>query len=120
VQVAAGARVDGVAVEPAPEPLGGVRAARVAPAEDRRQRLPVPVDGDEAVREAGRRVGLLAAEDTLDELLHLRGVGRLVALLPQLARGLRAVVEALRAHGGRPDVEREHRHRRLVSPTGGS
>ncbi len=107
VEVRAGARVHLAGVEAAAQRLGRAGAARVAPAEDRRQRLPAAVDRDEAVREARRRVRLGAAEDRPDERGHLGGVGRVVALLPELAGRLGALVEALRAYRRGADVEGE-------------
>ena len=102
-----GACVNRVGVEPSREPLGRAGAARVAPAEDRRQRVPVGVDGDETVREARGRVRQLVAEHAADGRGDLRRVVRVVFLLPQLAGRLCAIAEPLGAHRGRADVERE-------------
>ena len=78
-------RVDGLGVEPPREPVRLVGAARVAPAEDRRERVPVPVDGDEAVGEARGRVRLLVPEHAPDGCCDLGGIVGLV-LSPAAAR----------------------------------
>ncbi|HZC76022.1 MAG TPA: nucleotidyltransferase domain-containing protein, partial [Gaiellaceae bacterium] len=82
-------------------------AARVAPAQDRRERVPVLVDGDEAVREARGRVRLVISQDASDSGRYLAGIVAVVLLLPQLAGRLGALVEPLRAHRGGADVECE-------------
>ena len=108
MQVGAGAGVDGIVVEPATEPLGGVRAPSVAPAEELGQRLSVAVERDEAVAEARDAVRFGAVEHLAAESDDLVGVAAVVALLPQLVDRLALLVEPLRPHGGRADVEREH------------
>ena len=97
-------------VEPLREPFRRVGATRVAPAEDRRERVPALVDGDEAVREARGRVRLLVPEHAPDGCRDLGWIVGLVLLLPQLAGRLAALVELLGAHRGGADVECEHAH----------
>jgi len=111
VEECARARVHLRWIEALGQPLCGVCAARVAPAEDRRERVPVFVDGDEAVREARCRVRLRVAEDAPDGGGDLVGLCALVPLPAQLFRRLPALVEALRAHRRGADVEGEDCHR---------
>ena len=99
VEERAGARVHRLGVEPAREPLGRGGAARVAPAEDRRERVPVRVDRDEAVREARGRVRLLVPEHAADGRCDLGGIGRL-RTLPAAAR--RPALRARRSAGPAP------------------
>src|SRR5207237_10014330 len=91
---------------------GGFGAPAVAPAEHRGQGPAGRVECKEAVAEAGRAdcvdAVVAAADHLADEPHDLVGIPAVVALLPPLVDRLAVLVEALRAHRGRADVEREH------------
>jgi len=112
VEMRTGSRLDGGWVDAPPEPLGGLAAAGVAPAQYGRQGPTRIVERDEAVPEAGSadRIDALvtAADHLVDEAHDLVGIPAVVAFLPPLVDRLGSLVEALRAHGGGADVEREH------------
>jgi hypothetical protein len=99
--------VNPLGVQLLPEPLGSARAARVAPAENRRQRVPLAVDGDEAVSETRDRVRDVPVQDTVDGGEDVVRIRTLVRLLVELAVGLATRLEVLGSNRGRPDVERE-------------
>ena len=108
MQVGAGARVDGIVVEPPAQPRGRVRAARVAPAEKLGQGLSLAVERNQAVAEARDAVRFGAVEHLAAQGDDLVRVAAVIALLPQLVDRLALLVERLRPHRGRADVEREH------------
>ena len=64
----------------------------------------------EARRADGVHVLVAPVDHRADELDHLVRVRALVALQLQLVDRLAALVEALRTHRGRADVERQHAH----------
>src|SRR6185369_5593844 len=78
VEERAGARMNRLRIELAREALGGVCAACVAPAENRRERVPLSVDGEEAVREARNRLRLFVAKHTPHGPCHL---GRIIGVV---------------------------------------
>ncbi len=84
-----------ICVELQCERLRGAGAARVAPAEDRRERIPVRVDGDEAVREARGRIRNVSVENTPDRGDDIVRIRALVRLPPELSVGLAVPVEVL-------------------------
>ena len=112
MQMGAGSRMDGRRIEAPAKPPGRLGAAGVAPPQHRRQRPPRAVERHQAMPEArcpDRVDPLVAAADHLaDQAYHLLGIPAVVALLPPLVDRIALLVEALRAHGGRADVEREH------------
>jgi hypothetical protein len=116
----------GRVVDTAQQLVGSVGRTRVAPAENRRQRLPRTVESKQAVPERRRSccvIGPIARrllEDLAHELDDACGIALTGVVTPSGVTLVRLGVEDLRTNGRRSDVEREDpRHDPTITSGGG-